>query len=644
LVEAAATPADPTASDFYSATVADAELLAGLLDEAGIEWGAADAGEALLAEAQDYFWAEYRLDPDEPWAAAHVAFKNLADEPAALEATETFATADETDLPETLFHRLRFSVILERKEDAQLVEIPIVDGLEGTAASLVGRVVSYHNYPANLSDLSADIDIDGALAQNSIFIPLLNGESIAGAPSFDLDGRTFDMSLGGDGSIIGVAQSVGNAAEEAAGLLDALDAPEAEETPASAGGEEANAAFGATEINTLTAIWLEYTLIAPDGSEHSVRRPMLDRLGAENRAAYAAGEALMMAPGMAFPVAARALLTDYSILVLPGVYSAPYRIERNLARLQQDLALVNFVGEATAGGDAASLTEIPEEFTSPPAQEDVLYNALFSALDATDAELLTYRPAPALVVLEAGMRADLPEYAAFTRVDVIANPRRSYRFEERMPVADPAASQRFGIWETYGEQARFNQGEVLSEFNAPAVIAAALTQEIELLVLAPDDEEATGDVIAGLPISLQAQQDLAADLAAGHWVVTPAELPDGFTQLGWWRIDPLTGVTLGIGEGGYGAEAIEYTFLQSVIWGAPKNLAGFAICKAQGNGTGCCLADAAIGFGAFALLGLGVAKAAGQAASILVDVLGGAGVVGAGAANVLPSTCNIGKK
>ena len=41
---------------------------------------------------------------------------------------------------------------------------------------------------------------------------------------------------------------------------------------------------------------------------------------------------------------------------------------------------------------------------------------------------------------------------------------------------------------------------------------------------------------------------------------------------------------------------------------------------------------------------LGVARAAGQAAAILVDVLGGAGVVGAGAANALPSTCNIGKK
>jgi hypothetical protein len=53
------------------------------------------------------------------------------------------------------------------------------------------------------------------------------------------------------------------------------------------------------------------------------------------------------------------------------------------------------------------------------------------------------------------------------------------------------------------------------------------------------------------------------DLAAGYVVIVPNKASQG--ALGWWRVDPSTGLTLGLGQEGWGQATAEYAFWGSLI-------------------------------------------------------------------------------
>ena len=66
------------------------------------------------------------------------------------------------------------------------------------------------------------------------------------------------------------------------------------------------------------------------------------------------------------------------------------------------------------------------------------------------------------------------------------------------------------------------------------------------------------------------------DLAEGYVVLVPkkAMLLQGRPVVGWWRVDPLSGQTLGIGESGAGIALVEYLALVTGV-------VTFAICAAD---------------------------------------------------------------
>ena len=114
---------------------------------------------------------------------------------------------------------------------------------------------------------------------------------------------------------------------------------------------------------------------------------------------------------------------------------------------------------------------------------------------------------------------------------------------------------------------------------------------------------------------------------------------------GWWRVNPLTGETLGLAGDGRGTETVEYSFLaalkENLILGAPSTMAGFAICMAGASGSaGCCAADAALAYGAGAGLGAVVAYKSASAAILLGEALKFGGLFG-GATGATPSFCNL---
>jgi hypothetical protein len=414
-----------------------------------------------------------------------------------------------------------------------------------------------------------------------------------------------------------IGQTVNNALEGATGAL---------------GGGNDNEA--ASDLITLTGQWIDYTLIAPGGAERTFRRTVLDRIGAENRAAGL----VQIAPGQELPVAAAPLLTQQTILVMPGTYSAAYVAQRYLDGLKNAVALLDYLHEQMPFGNAPVAPPL-KLLTAVTPFDDVVLNTLFARHPPVEPGQINYRAEPYLVVLEDGLTLNQPEPVGILRVDVINNTRRAYQLVADKLQAAPVTNILLGAWETHAEQSPFAtvQGRRFSTMTAFAAAAAA---GAATTVITPADVTQ----LAALALPARSAQAIARDLENGYIVIVPAPIASG-ESTGWWRIKAETGETLGLAGDGRGDSMVEYSFLaalkENLILGAPSTMAGFAICMAGSSGSvGCCSADAVAAYGAGAFLGAAVAYKSASAAILLGEALKFGGIAG-GAAGVTPSFCNL---
>lgn len=615
----AALVTETTADPAFAAAQKDADFILTTLADAGVELGDDTAIDALVTEAEDYFWVQYRLHAGQRWQAAHPAFKDPAAAPKRLAVEETFLD----DVPPALLHKIRIEVTIEQKVDDQLTTAAIMPAWERPVATLAGQPLVYRNNPISLQDPTALLDLTAALATPVTFAPSFNNDLILDGLGFDLNGATYDLVLL-SGDTLGVTQmgqTVNNSLEEAASALG--------------GGDNGDGnAEAASDLITLTGQWIDYTLIAPGGAERTFRRTVLDRIGADNRAAGL----VKIADAQELPVAAAPLLTQQTILVMPGNYSAAYVAQRFLSQLQSAVDLIDHLHKQMPFGDEPVAPPL-KLLTAVPPFDDVVLNTLFARNPLVEPGLIAYRAEPYLVVLEDGVILNQPQPVGFLRVDVINNTRRAYQIVGDELQAAPATNVLIGAWETHAEQSPFAavQGQrfsTLTAFAAAAAAGAATT------VITPADTTP----LAELALPTVSAQAIARDLEKGYVVIVPAAIASGEVA-GWWRVNPATGETLGLAADGRGDSAVEYSFLaalkENLILGAPSTMAGFAICMAGSSGSvGCCTADAVAAYGAGAFLGAAVAYKSASAAILLGEALKFGGIAG-GATGITPSFCNL---
>ncbi|MBX3010451.1 MAG: hypothetical protein KF832_03050 [Caldilineaceae bacterium] len=619
-VEAALAP-DLTEDVGFVAAQEDTAFILDALDDAGIVLGDEAAVDDLVTEAEDYFWVQYRLSVGQPWQAAHPAFKDPAAAPTQLKASTTFLD----EVPPELLHRIRIQVSIEQKVDDELATAVIMPAWESPVAALVGQPLIYRNNPVSLENLEQLLDVESFLAKPVTFVPSFNNELVLNGLGFDLNGATYDVGLlGGDTlAVTQMGQTIGNILEEATGALDGAE-PEPGATPEAA-----------SDLITLTGQWIDYTLIAPGGVERTFRRTILDRIGAENRAAGL----VKIAVGEELPAAATTLLTQHTILVLPSTYSQAYVAQRFLSQLKSAIDLVDYLQKQRPFTDALVAPPLPL-LMAASSFDDVLLNTLFARNPPADANLISYRPEPYLVVLEDGLLLNRTQPTGFLRVDVINNTRRTFTTTGGELQVDATTNVLAGAWETRAEQSPFAhvQGQRFSTFTA--FLAAAEAGVPTQVITAPDPA-----LLADLALPAMAQQAIARDLENGYIVLVPEAIASGDGAAGWWRVNPRTGETLGLAGDGRGTDTVEYSFLlalkENLILGAPSTMAGFAICMAGASGSaGCCAADAAAAYGAGAVLGALVAARSASAAILLGEALKFGGIMG-GAAGATPSFCNL---
>jgi hypothetical protein len=144
-------------------------------------------------------------------------------------------------------------------------------------------------------------------------------------------------------------------------------------------------------------------------------------------------------------------------------------------------------------------------------------------------------------------------------MDIVFNAQRAYQISRSRVRLDAEAALQAGVWESETE-GLILPADVASVQNTQAVFAAAVEQELPLRVFAPGE---SGEVFDLLLDDSQTLRAIQRDLDAGYAVVIPESMPEGFEYVGWWRIDPQTGETLGMIDSGAGGAMVEYLLIVS---------------------------------------------------------------------------------
>lgn len=495
-----------------------AGLLRSALEAKGVSLGDSTASERLLEEARDYYWVEMRPGAVE-WVPVHpvlpVEHGDFGDVPADEIYTE--------EIPTDLQHRLRVEAFIEQKVAERLIVHSIMEPWERPVANLLDRSITFLNVPWGIDreTLRTPWPWRRAAEQAPMFLPFLGDRPPPGARGFDRNGVPFSVeAMGMDGfGAMALVKEVADKFEKASGLMSGLGSKPSKLPP--------------EDLMALTAEWVEYTLIAPNGEERHFRRMLFDRLGP---AARAVGDASVLGPANGY----EELLVQQTFHVGTGRVPPALLLDEMLAELESVVE-----SEPLSSGEAAgeqSATVLPT--FAPP--ETFLF-AVFDRWNRNE-QRVSYRSGPGLVIRQSGVVPNAD--GVYLHGDIVRSPLRAWKLVDGSPRPDPDSVMRQGVWETATESYLATLAgavETTEDDGSPPPPQKARTPT---LVLRPTDP------VSRLPEGFDANaiSILGQTLSDGYVAVVDADPVLGHLnpEVAWWRVDPSSGETLGLGLDGRG--------------------------------------------------------------------------------------------
>jgi hypothetical protein len=192
-------------------------------------------------------------------------------------------------------------------------------------------------------------------------------------------------------------------------------------------------------ISDVTGQWVEYALIAPDGSEKSFRRYLLDRIGPARRASGGVADLDLE------PLRAWQLVASESFAVITGQLPGALIVEELADALDAKAALVGDIKERGAPSPE-TLAEAAEASSGPDALDFFTIARLFDRGLEARQPVQTYRSEPTIIAAHLGAKeAD----RVVMSTDIVSSVRRS-----RDPGDALAGRQllRQGVWESLAER------------------------------------------------------------------------------------------------------------------------------------------------------------------------------------------------
>ena len=503
----------------------------------------------------DHWWVQWQNGPN--WLDLD---PTLPDAQPGKTLTAVQATATPTnysDLGDDLLHTVQIKVVIEVWKHGHVSEVPVLTK-ELLPADLIGEPIVLRQIPVawpqdlNLFQEKNPLERfkQTVLAQTE-WLPVLSvGSQNVSRYSFNDYGDLTDSTMPGYVQNVMAGRVLVHKVEEGAedlgksigGMLGGSVAHKPSPD------EKAPVQPQRTQV---TAEWIDYKIHIPGQPNRMVRREMFDILGPAARSA-ATVPAPDSSPNRRLD-RALALLETTDILVLTCDLSGQYvshaianQLLANRGGLRRILEL------ATAG-------KLPSEDVELKPVPGALYGVALARQEFRDRLDVFVDQPNILTVHERAIQLASGDMASRYGFDIVAN---------HMTARAGSAGQAFN--------ARLKQGVI--DTNAEAVVVAAMIRgEPDSMPFEPIDNVAeavagTGRVVAW--VALRGKNDAASllelppdvrerigqDLASGFAVVAPVESPSGRGRplASWWRVDPATGETLGIGRFGWGQTAGEY--------------------------------------------------------------------------------------
>lgn len=568
-----------------------------------------DITEELISEALDYFWVEYRLDESTEWKSIHPVFSEASDELKNITRVDVL----KEKIPENLQHRFRFQVVLEQKFGNKLVKKTLVKPWEKPSANLIGKSLYFSNVPDGYKKHD-DLVNPEEIAKKTLFLmPVfkVNENVIGQSESFDMKGVVVDKEAAGH-SASGLFQTLGNKMEKA--LEKSVDM-EKQKNPENG------------EFRNLSAQWIELTQIAPGGKEKKVKRYVIDRIGADNRAK---GKAEIV-NFKSREEAIWQLASTHKILLSPGTYPESYIFDRYLNRILSARVLLKASLEKTFFPSRPLAFNLKELKKIQDSTELMLANT-FDRINQLDQTSVNYHHEPALLHMKNEFSYEDKAITTRIVVDIINNSLRALKQEGNRFLFATNVNILFGTWATRleGMGRTGVDSEQASIWNTGKAFQQAQQKKIPIMLLKPEDT-ARVKHISG--ISSETKQAIQKDLANGYHVIVPEKVLDDTQQIAWWRINTETGETLGMINEGLGGEATKYStllILVSLFVAALLAIPGYADCRSknQSNGRMCSLAGCLKGAGVNVLIGFAI----GYSVGLIATALAAPGAVGLAAA------------
>ena len=464
------------------------------------------------------------------------------------------ATASATMLPDAVpedqLHRVLLRVVAEQLKNGTLAETAILEHAFDPK-ELFGKRISLRHVPMMWpADWAAITSED---VQEKLFAALMTQKEWM--PALTVGGEAYQQgSVRDSGDLNPDPKPKSNpflalafpAAGKVGRVADVFD--DLLEQAAPEGGGNAPPGDAVRAEGELTAEWLEFTILVPGEQPKIVRRELFDILGPATRSSGDFSNFRMDDDKRLARSAGEMIETE--ILIQPSWPASEF-----VADLTAQLALTNkpvldeFARDPFGKAPPNSM-ELFSKMTGI-AGPAYLYSMLRSEVVMTSPSVFVDRPQ---VVAQHSMltRAAPGELTSRTALDVVENgigvdPFGPDAFSVRLlqGIADTNAEAL-----ALGEEGRRNVGEAFAQ---------TLDNE-DWTVLFPGDEKK----VEGLSLAPDLAARILADLAAGYAVVSPPGTAPDAQRAGWWRIDPSTGATLGMGEQGWGAVLVEYAFYLTV--------------------------------------------------------------------------------
>lgn len=454
-------------------------------------------------------------------------------------------------LPKDLLHQIRVELMVETREDGDFRTVGLMQQQDFPVANL-GRA------PVVLSVVPDIMLRGGVLADvtdSAFYFPLLGDELAPYAKAFTMFGATLDADdVLASGGAADLFSSIATTTSVASGILGSLGAAdeEAEQAP----------------VTETTGLILQVTYYPPnDADSITYRRYLVDRIGPENRAA----ENGQVADD------ARPLVGVWTLNISSGETGAAEMLDLQIER-------INKVAES---GNPGMVN--PAESTTLTAFFDA------AAVAGAGEGVLVYRGAPFIMLTETALT---PDGSRVYATDIMQTGLRALSGQDTGWHADPAAAFRAGVAQTRLEAMLMDGADSRGATRARSGSWAVLSAMPDLVVIT--DKNSLDD----LDISEAAKAAALRDLKRGNILaMAVGETP------AWWRIDPVTGATIGVDTHGYGAEAVEYLQIIDVILTSAFGINGAVQC-----GTDlCCQATNA----GWTILGFALIGGAGEAATAL---------------------------